>query len=584
MSDNCFIDGLKILKKSSKEAVGSINEFEEFKEYMHVERPIQNELFDIIKKANDADGPQLILVCGGVGDGKSHTISYLKHRYPELLNNFNIHNDATESNSPDKSAIETLDEILWPFSDNNLENILKRDKWIVAINLGTLNNFINSEFSSNYSKLLEYIEENNILESEVSDEVQNISENFHHVNFSDYQLYTVSNDGVKSKYIENIIGKIIGKNGENPFYRGYSGLCSNCSEKDKCPVKINYELISNEKFREKLIEIIIEAIIKYKLIISTRDILNFMYYLIVTPELDSHASENIKDKINSQKTIDYIQSLTPYLVFEGQESSKIMKFISNLNPLNKRNKDLDLLLIELNTSENLLNMVNSYSKFEKIPNFENEISDGSSISKSDKKTLIEFIIRSRLFFEDSSDSMKDAIYGDYLKNLYLLNKHEKNKDIKTIHEDIKKAIYCWNGNGIGENLLNVSTGSKQFKYLISHSLEIKPNYESFKPRSESCHELLKFLPYLQLDYSLNDTNIKIEVDYFLYELLMKIKEGYRPNKKDKSTNIKFNSQMSKISTIGSQNELYVAKIGDDEIKFKLEYDDEFKEYTISGVR
>lgn len=584
MSDNCFIDGLKILKKSSKEAVGSINEFEEFKEYMHVERPIQNELFDIIKKANESDGPQLILVCGGVGDGKSHTISYLKHRYPELLNNFKIHNDATESNSPDKSAIETLNEILSPFSDNNLENILKRDNWIVAINLGTLNNFINSEFSSNYSKLLEYIEENNILESEVSDAVQNISENFRHVNFSDYQLYTVSNDGVKSKYIENIIGKIIGENTENPFYIDYCKSCMQCSEKDKCPVKLNYELISDKKFREKLIETIIEAIIKYKLIISTRDILNFMYYLIVTPELDSHASENIKNKINTQKTAEYLKSLTPYLVFEGQESSKIMKFISNLDPLNKRNKDLDLLLIELNTSENLLNMVNSYSKFEKIPNFENEILDEHSISKTDKKILIDFIIRSRLFFEDSAEGMKDNIYGDYIKNMYLLNKHEKNKDIKTIHEDIKKAMYCWNGTGIGENLLNVSTGSKQFKYLISHSLDIKPNYDSFKSRTESDYGLIKFLPYLKLEYSLNGTNVKIEVDYFLYELLMKIKEGYRPNKKDKSTNIKFNSQMCKISTIGSQNGLYVTKIGTDEIKFKIEYDDEFKEYIISGVK
>mgnify|MGYP003298480280 CR=1 FL=1 len=43
---------------------------------MHVNRDAQNELQDIILEANKAEKAQLILVCGSVGDGKSHIISY----------------------------------------------------------------------------------------------------------------------------------------------------------------------------------------------------------------------------------------------------------------------------------------------------------------------------------------------------------------------------------------------------------------------------------------------------------------------------------------------------------------------------
>ena len=39
-------------------------------------------------------------MCGSVGDGKSHIISYFKNRYPNEMSHFTLHNDATESLEP----------------------------------------------------------------------------------------------------------------------------------------------------------------------------------------------------------------------------------------------------------------------------------------------------------------------------------------------------------------------------------------------------------------------------------------------------------------------------------------------------
>ncbi len=91
----------------------------------------------------------LVLLCGSAGDGKSHLISYLKNSDPEgLLADYEPYNDATESSEPTLTSIDTLSEKLAPFND---DNYLLNDgkKMIVAINLGTLNNFIEFPFRNN---------------------------------------------------------------------------------------------------------------------------------------------------------------------------------------------------------------------------------------------------------------------------------------------------------------------------------------------------------------------------------------------------------------------------------------------------
>ena len=75
---------------------------------MHIERDAQKGLEELIIKANESNKAQLILVCGSVGDGKSHMISYLNNNkeYSDIMKNFTLHNDATESLEPNKTAMD----------------------------------------------------------------------------------------------------------------------------------------------------------------------------------------------------------------------------------------------------------------------------------------------------------------------------------------------------------------------------------------------------------------------------------------------------------------------------------------------
>ncbi|GJM75240.1 hypothetical protein HMSSN036_74560 [Paenibacillus macerans] len=189
---------------------------------MHVQRPVEIELEKHINNAYTSQGAQLILVCGGVGDGKSHILSYLKDKLPFLkdTNAFYLHNDATESFSPRKTSIETLAAVLEPFSDKGLQQGGTKNI-VLAINLGALNNFIDSEYGIAFSRLRDFVHKKRILESVIDEEVTPDDHIFKYVNFSDYHLYQLTEQGPKSDYIKGIFQKITQKTEDNPFYQAY---------------------------------------------------------------------------------------------------------------------------------------------------------------------------------------------------------------------------------------------------------------------------------------------------------------------------------------------------------------------------
>lgn len=272
-----FVDELNKLRKSSSESIDNVEKFDDFKKYMHVTRKLEEDLIEILKKVNESGKKTLVLLCGSAGDGKSHLLSYLKNE-EKLLDEYEVYNDATESSSPSKTAIETLNEALEGFSDENL--MLPGKNIILAINLGVLSNFIESEYGSSYNQLYKYVNRNNILTNQINDNGYNDGSNFQYVSFSDYHMYSLMQDGAKPTYIESIMEKIFVPSEENPFYVN-SKRCIQCPISQKCPVKHNYEFLGNEIHRKYVADALVEIMIKEKEILTTREILNFIYDILV---------------------------------------------------------------------------------------------------------------------------------------------------------------------------------------------------------------------------------------------------------------------------------------------------------------
>ena len=579
----CLIQELSKLKESSKEAVEGLNTFSKFKTYMHVNRDVQDELQQIILEADQENSAQLILVCGSVGDGKSHIISYFKNKYPDVMSNFTLHNDATESLEPNKTSMDTLNDVLDNFSDEKIET--STEKLILAINLGTLNNFIDSEYGKRFTVLQKYVESKKILEKSIVENKFDSSSNIQFINFSDYNLYTLKDGKVQSKYIKELINKITNPSEINDFYNSYKENCSTCKNKDKCPIKANYELISEDNVQNAIVDLLVQCIIKRKIIISTRALLNFMYDLIIARSYIDVNSPMFKDKIGKLKNEEYINSLTPNIIFDHKELSFIFNALSTLDPLNVRNEKIDDFIIKFNNSTELIQFFDEYIDYpkgyiEKINNVNFDELEGRRI----KTNLLKLFIRSYYFCgKGELFSLNDEVYEDFIKYLYFWNKGDKAKLIG-LYGEIKDGILKWNGEA-EKNHINIFVGKNQVKYKVSEELELKADASNLPNNKES--ELIKFLTEMDIRYKGDklDRSCGIDVDYSLYELLIRVGNGYRPNKKDKNHFIKFIEFINKIECAGSQNSqlTFTEKNREENKKYRLEFDEEFEIYRFVEI-
>lgn len=588
INKDCLVHDLKRLKESSKEAVENLSTFSDFKDYMHVKRKVEDELYDIIEKSSESSKGELILVCGGVGDGKSHLISYFKNKYPEIMDRFDMHNDATESFEPGKTSIDTLNDVLDSFSDDNIDNT--NDKFILAINLGALSNFIDSKYGSRFTKLKKYVEAKGILEVDISESSYDEESSFQFINFSDYHIYSLTEEKPKSKYLEDIIKNITQEHKNNVFKNSYKNNCKNCSVNYKCPVKVNYEMLMEDSVREALIDVVVESVVKDKLIVSTRSLLNFIYDFLVNTTLDNKNHKEIIKYIEKIDCKEFINCIFTSNLFDHKELSYILASISKIDPINSKSENLDNVIIKLNITEDMTNVFSEYieanndSYLSTILNKNEEIENvmNGQKNKSDKENiknkLIDMFIRLNLFIPKKELDLKDKTYLEYMKCIYYFNKCEK-KNLSSLYKNIKESIYRWNGD-CEIDKINLSIGRNQIRYKMSQALDIKPDLSNLKIDDEV--ELFKFKPNLTLIYKNVQKNksYSIDIDFNLYELLMRVKNGYRPNKNDKYNYISFVEFINKIQKLGNQDkEVYIEDRSGCKIsKYKLVYDEDFEEF------
>lgn len=551
---NCLVQELSRFKQSSKEAVENTESFTQFKEYMHVERPFERKLKEILQEVQRQDQPQLVLVCGSVGDGKSHLISYLKNTEPDLFHNLKILNDATESFSPTKTSIDTLREELGHFSDEKLSTNTNQDHnhVIIAINLGTLNNFLHSTYGDEFTFLREFVEIHKILEDERRDEQKQVQSNspFRFINLSDYHLYELAEGHTKSVLLEQLFHKITQNTPENPFYRTYEQKCKkDCSYQETCPVVKNYEMLNEKKVQEEIIHLLAELTIKFKQIVSPRMFLDFIYKMLV-PE--HYVGKQSKQEKLSQKQ--YVEGLLPNLVFQLADRYENYKYLKELEPNVDRDQHLDEFIIAFFITDNISNMI-----FKVLPEDEfiqlglaevlQQVGEKRE-NREDRMLVLKTLLRFQRFFASDKNS-KENLFRTYLRYLYYWNKNDYSK-LRDLYKDVQYCIYNWNGRAEQERI-NVFIGKNQLKYSVSQKLSIEHSID----RKEKIDEevLNTFLTYMIVKFKEGNsaTEHSISIDYNLFELLMRIKQGYRPNSQDKNNFINFVDFVEKLIKVDTKN-------------------------------
>ena len=558
---------LSKLKKSSKESIEDSSGFDdEFKKYMHVDREIQYELENKLEELGNKQSSQLIMLSGSVGDGKSHLLSYMNYKRPDLMNKFNVHNDATESFDPNLTAIETLNKVLEPFSDENIDN--SNEKLILAINLGILSNLMDDEdMKNNYSKLFDILDKLDIFDN--SAKTTNITEDFLTIiNFTDYQLYEIDEGKVSSNFISRLLNKVTGYSDENPFYLAYKKDLKNNLH---TPIIYNYQMLMNNEIKDIIVQTLIKCIIKNKKIISTRELLNFIYEIIVPADFNIYS-----DMADVSK---YIGDLLPNLLFNTENRSDILRDISSQSPADIRSEKIDEFIISLNTL-NIKKVLEDYFdeeyiEFQFFKDFllSKQYSHDATKQKIIKNSLIYFI----LFFgnEKIKNSFVDEIYNDYLKYLYYYN--YDSRKVRKLFTMIKSSILAWRGSikrdyvVINElpNFIVSKRISVYFKLNKPSETKLKNNFKNY-----ISFNIIVNNDFCENEYCIGDSCekqkcVKLNVDYLLFEAIEKINKGYKPNKNEKENLIVFDDFIDEILSKKGDNELSILyKSNESSFKFK----------------
>ena len=584
----CLIDELRKLKESSKEAVEGLDSFDDFKEYMHIHRDVEEIFSNFLIQSASNSKSQLVLLCGGVGVGKSHIVSHQKNHNPELISKFDLHNDATESFKPKGTAMETLNQVLDDFSDEKLQRSHK--KLILAINLGTLSNFINSQYHGRFKKLKEYVEDKKILDPIIMDNSYDEESHFQFLNLTDYHLFSLTKNGPKSDYIKELFTRITQARESNPFYYAYqkSCLCS-CAYANSCPVKFNYELFREDSVQEKLIQLIIEGILKQKLIISTRSLLNFIFDILVSSEMDELLSTGKTHSLENLKIENFIRNITPTIIFEQQDASNILEAFHHLDPLNTRTEELDNLLIRLSTAGDIASIFQKHIMLERLSYlkqfFTPDLFKALKHNKVLRENLSKLFVRLYKFCPtEERTALEDPTYRRYVQDLFYSNIEDKYQ-LQPIYTDVKEAIYKWHGE-CEKNYISLLLSKQQLNYRVIQQLELAAHVSDLQIRNEE--ELDKFIPIILLKFKKKGREgsiIEIPIDFSLYQLLLRVKDGYKANKKDKNNFINFVQFIEKVMALGKQDKelIFEEKNCQDHAKFKLIYDEEFENYKFERV-
>lgn len=576
MTSNPLLEELKKLRESSKYAVaqGTYSNLNGFKKYLHIERDVEQKLKKIITKARETDKAQLLLVCGNVGDGKSHILSHLHDELKTIISQFTIHNDATESHNPNESSNETLYKLLQGFRDEKIGS--SKDKIILAINLGTLSKFI-EEYSEEYKILKEYISTTKILDNDlIHDDEFNAGSNFHHVNFTDYHMFSLTEHGPISKIISTLLEKIIANNESNTIYKAYLDYKTINQDKVYCPIQYNYEFLFNENNRTIVSQLIVKAIIKSKEIVSLRTLLNFVHDIIVPVDLSMINEVDYFKTIEKMNGSKYISNLIPNYLFEHPELSSLFDKIESLDPCNNRTAATDDILLTLINAENALDIFSKYIKKSYLENIESKLNK-NTISKSD---LARFFMRLNYFSNYFQyDYLKDTDFDEYLVWLFHCNNYNPNY-IKKIYGLVENAARNWNGDPKSDDKIIINVGKKQTQFRVFKDFEVVPDVKKIAEKKDA--HIHKFTQEFTLSFKINDESsaIKIHVDFSLFKILKMISQGYRPNKKDNNNYVYF---VNSINTLINQNNnkaaLYI-----DEVNIGKAVDYKFSKDTFTGYK
>ncbi len=518
MKDSPLVKIFRELGQGAKSSVQDGDALGTIDKYLHVKRPVDDILLQKMHEI-DVAGGGLVLLAGSAGDGKSHLISCIKSE--GSFRGFSYYNDATESYSPTVTATQTLEKGLSQFKDCNIDSTSA--KMLLAINLGKLNEFIEAD-----SVRKEYGELTDIAKQIFDDDAIGYNYDTDRIKvvlFTNQQIYEIKKEftedyPVDSQFLRSILKKITNRSEDNPFYKAYKVAKSQSGETID-PAVLNYELLSIPMVQNTIVKMCIEAIIRFQLMLTPRDFLDFVYRIVV---YDDYRDFTVAH--------DFFKALLPTLIYSYGDN-RILQSLYYLDPLkyssSDHDKDLALLFTAINFPEQHFSQEDYGALPQAIVKNVNAFYGNGEKNVTD---LSEFLLRLKHLMHYHSES---AAYKEFLK-LYCECINNDTTAYLQAYSLVNQSIIRHYGSYYEkDNLVPLNIQGSKFR-LFAH-VHINMEKPDVPYRGENV-----FYPYLLLKWTVHGKNetITLRLDYDLYGYLKDLGNGMLNVNYENDTNMEFN--------------------------------------------
>lgn len=307
---------------------------------------------------------------------------------------------------------------------------------------------------------------------------------------------------------------------------------------------MNYEFLMEEKRQVYVAELLVETIIKDKVILTTREILNFIYNIVVSQEFSfADIQESLVDDSTYLKK--FLKQITPALLFDSTDVTILMNMLNKYDPLRMRSERADEIAISYYVSSDISKEIKK--AFKDVP-YGDVICNESMVAKLNddkvlKSSLYNLIVRIDSFENNISE---DEVYKNYLADLFIYNAGI-GKKLGRLYGIVEKALTQWCGADEDGNLC---LDDKHDGFSLYEAVEFNENLDQL-PKTSGEDELQRFIPSVVASFYGNDDEvINLDLDYSLYELLSRLNLGYIQTADDRNNHADFISFVDKILQTG----------------------------------
>lgn len=280
------------------------------------------------------------------------------------------------------------------------------------------------------------------------------------------------------------------------------------------------------------------------MILTTREILNFIYDIIVSPRFSVNHFHNLCID-NSAYLKEFVKQITPALLFESADITALMNMLKRHDPLLLRSEEADEAAVSYYVSSNVSQEIKRV--FENSPYY-SVICDDNMLEKINTDKTIKANFYSLVARMETLDKgmASEETYKNYLQDLYWYNFGMFRK-LNRVYALVEKAVMQWcNGDEEGNCCLEKRGG-----FSLYEKIEMVPKAENV-PYLEEKEELQRFIPSITVAFEgKNEEKIKLDIDYSLYELLDKLNRGYIQTANDRNNHAEFISFINRILQTGS---------------------------------